>query len=340
MEWPFTGNIDIYPLQELSTDEGIAPTRGGDWDDNGVWRQLHEHKWDANSDRIKVCFNDLNGISYAATDLLRYHPNPQEQAEARFIRAWVMYLLLDLFDQVPYRDQGESLIQAARVRKGMEAWNFIVKEIKEVEADLPDGPPPSDNVTRANKFAAKVLLMKCYLNKAVYLNRANPIPKVTDMDTVISLADQIIKSNKFSFSADYFDNFAPDNHNHDKSRENIFTQFDDGYSTPNNSIWLAWGAFMHYSQAGYNFATNGWATLSDFYDKFEPTDKRRGENYPNTPAGSPPNPSGQINVGFLVERQTGGFIQTDKFSCIKSLHGIAILNYLHRRRNPAGMNRS
>jgi hypothetical protein len=26
---------------EVSTDEAIVPTRGQDWDDNGVWRRLH-----------------------------------------------------------------------------------------------------------------------------------------------------------------------------------------------------------------------------------------------------------------------------------------------------------
>ena len=38
-----------------------------------------------------------------------------------------------------------------------------------VQPDLPDEP-----AGKANKFAAKVLLMKCYLNKGVYTNRANP----------------------------------------------------------------------------------------------------------------------------------------------------------------------
>ena len=80
-----------------------------------------------------------------------------------------MYWLLDLFDQVPYRDPGESVIQPARVRKGIEALDYIISEIDAVRADLPDGP-----AYKANKFAAKVLLMKCYLNKAVYANRAQP----------------------------------------------------------------------------------------------------------------------------------------------------------------------
>ncbi len=115
----FTSHLRIFPLAELTTDEAIAPTRGADWDDNGAWRVLHQQTWNSNNSHISDGFNRLNGTTYAATDMLRYHPKPQEQAEARFLRAWVMYLLLDLFDQVPYRDPGESVIQPARVRKGI-----------------------------------------------------------------------------------------------------------------------------------------------------------------------------------------------------------------------------
>ena len=279
-------------MDELTTDEAIAPTRGGDWDDNGDWRVLHQQKWNSNNSHISDCFNRLNGIAYAATDMLRYHPKLQEQAEARFLRAWVMYLLLDMFDQVPYRDPGESVIQPARVRKGKEALDYIISEIEAVKADLPDGP-----AYKANKFAAKVLLMKCYLNKAVYANRANPSFEAADMNKVISLADEIISSNKYSFSTNYFDNFAPDNTT--IGRENIFTQLNEAGSTPNNYLNIAWEFALHYNQtpSGYN----GWATLSDFYNKFEPVDIRRGIYY--TYPGSPPNPGNHINVGFLAGQQ-------------------------------------
>ena len=292
LEGPFTSHLVIFPLEELTTDEAIAPTRGADWDDNGTWRVLHQQKWSSNNQQIRECFNSLNGTVYAATDMLQYHPKIQERAEARFLRAWVMYLLLDIFDQVPYRDPGETVIQPARVRKGLEALDYITSEIEAVKADLPDDPP-----YKANKFAAKVLLMKCYLNKAVYVNRANPSFVAADMNNVISLADEIINSNKYSFSTNYFDNFAPDNTI--TGRENIFTLLNEAGSAPNNYLWLTWIIALHYNQPPGG--ANGWATLSDFYNKFEPADKRRGIAY-NT-AGSPPNPGNRINIGFLAGQQ-------------------------------------
>ncbi len=309
MENPFTSHLVIFPLQELCTDEAIAPTRGRDWDDNGVWRVLHQQKWPSNNERIRTCFNVLNGISYAATDLLRYHPTAQQQAEARFIRAWVMYLLLDLFDQVPYRDPGESLVQAARVRKGVEALQYIINEINAIETDLPDGPK-----YKANKFAARVLLMKCYLNRAVYTNRASPTFDASDMNKVIRLADTtIINSNAFSFTENYFDNFAPDNTS--KGSENIFTLLNEAGITPNSNMFLSYGISLHYNSFGtpWHFAgVNGWTTLSDFYDKFEPADKRRGIVY--TTAGAPPNIGNHIDAGFLIGQQYDLFFTNDSLT--------------------------
>lgn len=289
----FGNHLTVFPLQELCTDEAIFPTRGTDWDDNGIWRSLHQQKWASNHDRIKECFNSLNGILYAATDLLRYNPTIQEQAEARFVRAWVMYQLLDMFDQVPYREPGESLIQPAKVRKGMEALNYIISEINAVENNLPVGP-----VHKANKYAAKVLLMKCYLNKGVYENRSNPVHNVADMNKVISLADEIINGGGFSFSTDYFDNFSPGNTS--SGRENIFTLLNEAGITPNNAIFLAWFLVLHYNQ-DFGIGLNGCATLSDFYDKFELSDKRRGAVYSS--AGSPPNPANAVNAGLLIGQQ-------------------------------------
>lgn len=290
LRFTFTSHFEIFALSDMTTDEAIVPTRGPDWDDNGVWRVLHQHKWDGNHIRITGCFNSLSGAVYAATDMLRFNPTPQQEAEARFHRAWAMYWLLDLFDQVPYREPGESVVQAAKVRKGMEALNFIISEVDAVAANLPDGP-----VYRANKYAAKVLLIKCYLNKGVYANRAAPAFAVDDMNKVISLADEVINSNNFSFSANYFDNFAPNNTS--IGNENIFTQLNIGGTTPNNLLWLTWAAVLHVNQGGFN----GWSTLSDFYNKFEPTDKRRGTVYAT--AGAPPNPGNRVNIGFLAGQQ-------------------------------------
>ena len=294
MHGTFQDQSFMFALSEVTTDEMIAPTRGPDWDDNGAWRVLHAHKWDGENIRIRDAFNRLGGTVFAATDLLRFDSTSSKAAEARYLRAFVNYLLLDGWDQVPYRDPGESTILPARVRKGMEALDYIIGELIAILPTLPDGP-----AGKANKDAARVLLMKCYLNKAVYANRAAPTFDPADMNQVITYADQIINSPKYSFSANYFDNFAPTNTVIGK--ENIWVQENVSgvnFGGDGNTVRSRWHTVMHYNQNPGGW--NGFTTLSDFYDKFEATDVRRGMAYP-TPGAT--NPANAVNVGFLIGQQ-------------------------------------
>ncbi len=102
LAFTFASSFEIFALSGFTTDEAIVPTRGNNWDDNGAWRVLHQHKWDPGNIIIHDCFRSLGGVFFAATDILQYNADAQQKAEARFLRAWAMYWLLDMFDQVPY----------------------------------------------------------------------------------------------------------------------------------------------------------------------------------------------------------------------------------------------
>ena len=288
----FQGQEGVYALWEMTTDELIGPTRGGDWDDNGAWRVLHSHKFDGDHIRVKEVFNNLNGVSYAATDMLRFGPTTQQDAEARLLRAMAQFMILDGWGQVPYRDPGESAVAPPRVRKATEQIAYLITELNAIIPNLPDGP-----ATKANKNAARTLLMKCYLNKGAFINRTAPTFDAADMQQVITLADQVINSGLYTFSPSYFDNFAPNNDAIGK--ENIWTQLNQGGVSSDN-IRSRWHTTMHYNQQPSGW--NGFTTLSDFYNKFEPTDKRRGLAYP-TNSATFSNPAGKVNVGFLIGQQ-------------------------------------
>ena len=59
---------------------------------------------------------------------------------------------------------------------------------------------------------------------------------------------------------------------------------------------------MHYNQQPSGW--NGFTTLSDFYNKFEASDVRRGVAYNYTsPVNGNTNPANAVNVGFLVGQQ-------------------------------------
>lgn len=284
---PLQSHERVFALQEVASDEALVPTRGGDWDDNGIWRVLHSHSWNADHAFIGATFNELLQTVFVSTNVLTFNPSAQQAAEARFVRAFAMFNVLDLFGQVPFREPGENLLNPPKVLKGIEALNFIVSEVNAVRNQLPDGP-----AYKANKDAARVLLMKLHLNKGTFVNRQQPSFDAADMNQVITLADQIISSNKYSLANNVFDNYAPDNDV--KSTENIFTNQNIG-GVQGGDLRSRFNMGAHYNQSPGGW--NGFATLADVYNKFEATDQRRGGAYPGM------TDVGGMTTGFQVGQQ-------------------------------------
>lgn len=284
---PFMDQSRMWAAQQHTSDETLGPTRGPDWDDNGIWRVLHNHTWTADHAFLAATFNELLQVVFSATNTLTFDPTPQQAAEARYLRAFVMFTVADGWNQVPFRQPGENLLLPPQVLKGGEAVDFVISECKAIINDLPDGP-----TFRANKDAARVLLMKAYLNKGTFANRQSPSFPAGDMQEVINYADQIINSTKYSLDDNYFDNFAPNNDQ--VSSENIWTGENKG-GTSSGNVRSRWFCTLHYNQNPSGW--NGFATLSDFYNSFEDSDIRKKANYPGMTDVS------GINAGFLIGQQ-------------------------------------
>jgi starch-binding outer membrane protein, SusD/RagB family len=289
MRGPYQDQSRMWAAQEHTTDECIGPTRAGDWDDNGVWRVLHTHQWDATHGFLADTYRDLGRVIFSATDLLRLNPTPQQAAEARFLRAMATFSTVDGWDQVPYRENTTNTEEVPKVRKGTAALDYIITELNAIITDLPVGPAKI-----ANKDAARALLMKCYLNKGVFASRQAPTFAQADMNSAITLANQILSSPRsYTLTTDFYANFAPANDV--TSSENIWTAENIGGSSSGN-VRSRWFCTLHYNQNPSGW--NGFTTLSDFYDKFEAVDKRRGSGtYPGVT-----NVSG-LTLGFLVGQQ-------------------------------------
>ena len=284
---PYSDPGNIFALEEVTADMCVVPTRAGDWDDNGKWRALKKHAWQADGvDIIINQFNALNKLNFDATNVLAFGPTKVQAAEAKFLRALAVYQLLDLFGQVPVRNPGDDLLNAPKVLSGEEAVQFIITELT---AALPDLSANSAS-NKAGKDAASFLLMKTYLNHGAFVNRATPTFSDADMQQVITLGNSIINSGKYSFSPKYFDIFSPNN---SATTEGIFTFANTaGVSTNNSRIDNRWWATLHYNQytprnpqAGWN----GFSTVADFYNSFGVT----------TPATQTPNDT-------LLDTRIGG----------------------------------
>lgn len=261
----FTNQDQIFSLQENTSDESLVPTRGGDWDDNGVWRVLHNHTWNADHGQILSVFNNLNKLNFDATNVLGFNPSAGQAAEARFLRALSLYYILDLYGQYPIRNPGDNLLLAPEVKSGAEAVDFIISELTTLLPDLPVANGPA----LANPAAAKFLLMKCYLQKGAFINRATPTFDAADMARVITLGNEIISSGKYSYTPNYFDNFIP---NGQSTKEAIFLYPNTGGVNVNHaSIEGRWNMTLHYNSytpKNPNAGWNGFSTISDFYSSF------------------------------------------------------------------------
>ena len=259
------GQDQLFSLEENASDESLVPTRGGDWDDNGVWRVVHNHTWTADHGQILSVFNNLNKLNFDATNVLGFNPTPSQAAQAKVLRAYALYYLLDLYGQYPIRNPGDNLLLAPTVRSGAEGVDSIIGDIT---AALPNLPAPGDPSV-VNSDVAKVLLMKCYLQKGVFINRASPTFDPADMAQVISIGSSIISSAKYSYASNYFDNFSPNNHS---SPEAIFLYANTGgVGTNHAGVEATWNMTLHYNsydKLAPNAGWNGFSTISDFYNSF------------------------------------------------------------------------
>jgi starch-binding outer membrane protein, SusD/RagB family len=262
---PFVNQDRVFSLQENSTDESLVPTRGGDWDDNGVWRVVHNHTWNADHDQVLQVYNLLNKLNFDATNVLAFKPSKEQAAEARFLRAYSLYTLLDLYNQFPFRNPGDTLLNAPKVFSGPSAIQFIIDELEAVMPDLPAG----NSNTQANPAACATLLMKCYLNRGAFNNRQHPTFDDADMQKVISLGNAIITSAKYSYVPRYFQNF---NRTNGTSTELIWGYPSASGQTSNNPGMNArWMMGFHYNEwtgQAPNAGWNGFSTTSDFYKTF------------------------------------------------------------------------
>ena len=265
---PFGDVGQLINLTGNASDESLVATRAGDWDDNGAWRVMHNHSWNADLGSILGTFNSLNKINFDATNVLAFGPTPAQAAEARFLRAYALYNILDFYGQYPIRNPGDNLLNAPEVKSGAAASDFIISELNAVLATM---PAPSANVNyKGTADAVRFLLMRCYLNRGAFANRATPTFADADMQQVITLGNAIISSGRYSYTPDYFDNFTADNQS--KMKEGIWA-YDNtsGVSANNMDVRSFWYSTLHYNSydpKAPNAGWNGFSTVAEFYNTF------------------------------------------------------------------------
>ena len=290
IEW-----FDYWGLQEISTDEVIVPTRGTDWYDGGDWQKLHLQTWTADHVRLKNVWEALNqGVSRANTAIFYIGKFTQTATttqyinEAKFLKAYYMYLLCDLFGQVPFREADDvDFSVSPTVLSRKDAADKIIAELIAIMPNLKTKTQVgSDHVTVG---AAQALLAKVYLNYEVWAGAK----KYTE---AVAVCNDLIGNSSYAVASDYWSMFQKDVAEH--SEFILRVPMDDKVDMGSGSVWVNFT--LHYSQVFGNITStwNGPCTTSTFFDTWDKVnDVRYHDDRIKAECG--------FNQGFLVGQQYG-----------------------------------
>lgn len=285
------GEGDYWGISEVSTDEMVVPTRGQDWYDNGTWLELHHQAWSATSPGTLSFMNNawntaFTGVARANTLIDAMAASSLSNAaevttEARGLRAFYYYVLMDLFAGVPLATTSEAKARPRETRDSI--FKFIESELLAIYPDLPAIWDAANN-GRFTKGAADAILANMYINAGIFTkdgvpgginatgyNSCSGILVAGGVDACQAAANHaqaLISSPNYALTATYGANFSPTNN---LSTENIFSV---KFAAATDLGFVMLQRTLHYNQFNPS-PWNGFATMASAYAKFDSLDQRR-----------------------------------------------------------------
>ena len=194
----------LFNLQELPTETAICA-----WGDGGV-PDLHAMSWSSSNPIIRgLYYRSIYQIKLASEFLKNTESQASDatvrtyRAEARFLRAYQYWVLIDLFGNPPFVDESTPTGKVyPRQISRSELFNYIESELKAIESDL--NTPKAGDYGRADQAAAWALLSRLYLNAEVYTGTERYADAAT-------YAEKVISSGKYSLHSTYQNLFLADN---------------------------------------------------------------------------------------------------------------------------------
>lgn len=251
----------------VSADDMIMPARGADW--KGDLQSVQLHTWTPENGEINGIYTGISkiiAVSNAYIDVIDKSSFADDgdvilmRSDARFVRAFAYFLMLDHFGNVPLvtsslYDAKNPPKQSARA----DLYTFVETELK----DLIDHFLPSvSEYGRWNKYVAKTLLAKLYLNAEVYLGAGN-----AKWQEVAELTADIMQNGGYVLEDNFKDVFKWDNYT---SKEMIFPMICESQNTsPENISYLF---SLTDLRAKYGSFAQGWggtAALPSFIKSYD-----------------------------------------------------------------------
>jgi len=305
-----------WVMNEITTDEAIIA-----WADGNL-PSLNNHTWASNNEFIYAMFsrcmyqvslcneflrqttddklNSRNVSSATRAQIVNY------RAEARFLRAFSYWHLMDMFGNVPFTTENDAVgFSFPQQQSRAYIFDFIVSELNSIDADLLASG--SNEFGRVDKIAGKMLLAKVYLNAQVYINQNKFAEASAALTPVLSSTYSI------NTSSSYGKVFMADNDSNGSQSEMIFPIRYSGLNTQTYGgttfiTHAAIGGSMNPTNFGVNGGWFGLRTRPEFVAKF--SGDPRGMFYTSGQSLSIGN-VGNFGDGYAVEKyknikSTGG----------------------------------
>jgi hypothetical protein len=290
------GATDFFRLffnaQELSTDEAVIA-----YGDPGI-QDLHNMVWSSSNFQLQTLYyrsffqitlcNDFirqstdaelasRGITGIDATNVRFY-----RAEARFLRAYQYWVLMDLFGNPPFitdADAVGSIIPPQTSRAAL--FTYLESELKAIDPLLV--APMANEYGRVDQAAAWALLSRIYLNAQIYTGTARYTDAITYANKVIAAGYKLIPK---------FDNMMlADNNLYSVTgggtvSEFILTINYDGiktqtYGGPNYLTHAAAGGSVPIVPMGIDFRYGGLRTTSSIVNLFPAPQTTDGSQFPN-----------------------------------------------------------
>lgn len=197
--WGKMYSWDVLKLNESFVDYQYAP-QASDFSQGNVlssdypvrfaWENLYKIIGSAN-----LVISNIANINNASE-------KSRIEGEAKFLRAWAYFDLVQFFGDVPLVLEpisDPSSFQPARTAQ-KDVYSQIIKDLLDAESMMNDAAPQP---SRANKWIAKAYLSKVYLTMAGNPNNITTYNGTNTYSLSLDKAKEVINSNKYSINVPY-----------------------------------------------------------------------------------------------------------------------------------------
>ena len=257
----------LFNLNEITTDHAVVG-----WGDPGL-PDLHGMYWSSSNDFTEAMYYRLaQAVSFSNSFIKNASELTGDEvsvfiAEARFLRAYAYYNLLDLYGNVPLTTEISTELPTQSNRT--ELFNFIESELTDIESIL----LASNEYGRVDNIAAHALLSRLYLNAEAWTGQDRYADCVTYSQNVINSGYSLNTNDANGNGTAYDELFMADNDVNGAQNEFIFTLNFDGmqsqtYGGTTFLVHAAIGGSMNPGNFGVNGGWGGLRTTKNLVNQF------------------------------------------------------------------------